>query len=84
MGYIEIFQNGAQAELIYFGLLENYMGKGLGKIMMQYVKKYCNNHNISTLRLHTCEFDSPQAKAFYLKSGFKLVKEEMDYEKHLF
>jgi len=77
-GYFELDTHTHDFELVYFGLSPKFIGKGLGKQMMQYVIKVAEEQNAARLWLHTCKFDSPQALAFYLKSGFSIYKETVE------
>jgi len=74
-GYFELNTHSQDFELVYFGLTPNFIGKGLGKQMMQFVIETAEKSHAKRLWLHTCAFDSPQALSFYLKSGFKIYKE---------
>jgi len=84
IGYFELNIKETEAELVYFGLAENHLGRGLGRLMMDKVKAVAHEHKIQRLWLHTCSFDSPKALAFYKKSGFYLYKETTGWERHLF
>ena len=84
VGYFELKITGEEAELVYFGLCQNHIGHGLGKLMMNKVKAVAQEKNLRRLWLHTCSFDSPKAVEFYLKSGFRLYKKTSGWEKHLF
>ena len=77
-GYFELDTHTQDFELVYFGLSPNFIGKGLGKEMMQSVIKVAQGQNAPRLWLHTCEFDSPQALNFYLKSGFSIYDEKIE------
>ena len=77
-GYFELDTHTQDFELVYFGLSPNFIGKGLGKEMMQSVLKVAQEQNGPRLWLHTCEFDSPQALNFYLKSGFSIYDEKIE------
>jgi GNAT superfamily N-acetyltransferase len=77
-GYFELDTHTHDFELVYFGLSPKFIGKGLGRQMMQRVIKKAEEHNAARLWLHTCELDSPQALAFYLKSGFLVYKETVE------
>jgi len=77
-GYFEIDTHTNDIELVYFGLSPKFIGKGLGKQMMQSVISKANQANAPRLWLHTCEFDAPQALKFYLKSGFSIYNERIE------
>ena len=77
-GYFELDCHSPDIELVYFGLKPDFIGKGLGKQLMQAVFRATAAHNYKRLWLHTCEFDSPQALDFYLKSGFHIFDEKVE------
>jgi len=77
-GYFELDAHHNDLEVVYFGLAPEFIGKGLGKEMMQHIFKIAQDRAISRLWLHTCEFDSPQALNFYLKSGFTIYDEKIE------
>ena len=78
VGYFELDLHKEDVELVYFGLSPNYIGKGLGNIMIQGVIRKVQQLNSPRLWLHTCEFDSPQALSFYIKSGFVVFNEKIE------
>lgn len=78
VGYIELDMHHSDIELVYFGLSKHYIGKGFGREMINYILLLMQKQNINRVWLHTCEFDSPQALAFYLKSGFTIYDEKIE------
>lgn len=77
-GYFELDCHQQDIELVYFGLSPKFIGKGLGKLLMQAVFQKAASHNCPRLWLHTCELDSPQALEFYLKNGFLIFDEKFE------
>jgi len=77
-GYFELDTHHDDMELVYFGLTPPFIGKGLGKAMMQQILEIVNRREATRLWLHTCEIDSPQALKFYQKSGFKIYDEKIE------
>ena len=76
-GYFEIEVRENSAEIVYLGLKSNYIGKGLGKSLIQ------SSINESLKRadkvwLHTCEYDHPNALNSYKKCGFEVIKDTID------
>jgi len=61
-----------EIELAYFGLLEKYQGRGLGKYFLNWLILRAWAYEPTRLWLHTCELDSPAALALYEKAGFKV------------
>ena len=58
----------------YFGYLgeKNYIGQGIGKIMIDYIKKIAMNFGLRELRLHVFS-DNIRALKLYEKKGFKEI-----------
>ncbi len=79
-GFFYLSQTNNQAEILYIGLLPQYIGKGLGKILIQEAIYRASLLNAALLFLHTCEFDHKNALNAYIKSGFKHVKSQTDWE----
>ena len=78
-GYFELDAHTSNnMEVVYFGLAPDSIGKGLGRKMMQALIALAGEQKAKRLWLHTCEFDSPRALDFYLKSGFKIFKETVE------
>lgn len=64
-------------EIVYLGIKEGYIGKGLGRTLINNVLHASWNLNPDRVWLHTCEFDHPGALQFYRRNGFKVYKEEL-------
>ncbi len=79
-GLIAFKEHAQSVELLYFGLIPEYIGKGLGKKFMQSVFYFATGFEQEFVELHTCEFDHPNALSFYLSLGFKKIKEQIDCE----
>jgi GNAT superfamily N-acetyltransferase len=78
-GYFELDTHKKdEIELVYFGLAPGFIGKGLGRQLMQQVIIAAGRHQTPRLWLHTCAFDAPQALDFYLKGGFKIYRESIE------
>jgi GNAT superfamily N-acetyltransferase len=77
IGMIEIKHNTTinEMQIIYFGILETYIGKGIGAFFIQTSLAYAFGFSIQRLHLTTCSFDHPRALAFYQKQGFELYKQ---------
>ena len=72
IGLLEIeLGDGENMELGYFGLAETAVGTGAGRFLMdQTIRRVFDHHGAKRLFVHTCTMDSPQALAFYIRSGF--------------
>lgn len=81
-GFIEFdFSQKKQPEIVYFGLLPNYIGQKLGlPFLINSVHLIEQNKSIDYVWLHTCEYDHPSAIKVYQKAGFEVWKESTDEE----
>jgi GNAT superfamily N-acetyltransferase len=80
---LEERQSGV-AELIHFGLLETYRGRGLGGIFLEHVLQYAwEQLHLQTIRLSTLSTDAPQALPNYLKRGFRKERAMVFLERNL-
>ena len=74
-GLVEIdFRVPGEAELVYFGLTEPHVGKGLGRSLMAHAQAIAWSAPVKRFWLHTCTLDHPGAVGFYRKSGFAPYK----------
>ena len=78
VGYFElIFHNiKEEAEIAYFGILEDYFGKKLGGYLLSQAIKKAFQLNINRLWLHTCSLDHKNALKNYLSRGMAIFKSE--------
>ena len=58
---------GKMAKLERIALLKRYRGKGFGKIMMNYLIKYCKNKNVEEIVMNAQYY----LKNYYDKFGFR-------------
>jgi len=79
-GFFYFSQAKNQLEILYIGLTPPYIGKGLGKLLIQEAIYQAWLLKAELITLHTCEFDHKNALNAYLKSGFKRVKTQTDWE----
>jgi GNAT superfamily N-acetyltransferase len=66
------FNTAGNAEIVYFGLVETEIGRGIGKWLIEQAINLAFAKPIKRLWLHTCNFDHPQALAFYQRAGFRV------------
>lgn len=72
-GYIELEkQAGGAVEVAYFGLREEYHGRGLGKHLLSYGIDEAWKMGASRIWLHTCNLDGEHALTNYQKRGFRV------------
>ncbi|MGI9322349.1 MAG: GNAT family N-acetyltransferase [Pseudomonadales bacterium] len=77
IGYFELErQTDASAEIAYFGLVPEFIGKGFGRQLLEDAIEKAWNLADKRIWLHTCSFDHPGALPNYLARGFSLFKEE--------
>jgi ribosomal protein S18 acetylase RimI-like enzyme len=77
-GYYELILNKdtKEAEIVYFGILEEYFGKKLGGYLLSEAIKYSFSLNIRRVWVHTCSLDHKNALSNYLSRGMKIFKSE--------
>ena len=76
-GYFELAaQNEGSVQIVYLGLLPEYIGRGLGKHLLSRAVVEAWSMGASRVWLHTCTLDDPAALPNYLKRGFKPFKTE--------
>lgn len=77
-GYFELsMSDKADVEIAYFGLAENFIGKGFGGYLLsQAIQQAWNMENVKRVWVHTCTLDHPSALKNYQARGFKIYKQE--------
>ncbi|MDB4637637.1 GNAT family N-acetyltransferase [Planctomycetaceae bacterium] len=65
-----------EIELVQFGLMGEYHGRGLGGWFLNWVIDTVWSRTPERFWLHTCTFDHPAALGMYQKAGFQIFKEE--------
>jgi GNAT superfamily N-acetyltransferase len=71
-GYFELeMHRDGSVEVVYFGLLAEFHGRGLGKYMLTEAVETAWALGASRVWLHTCTLDHPGALANYLGRGFR-------------
>ena len=77
-GYFELLFNkqSKQAEIAYFGILEEYYGKKLGGYLLSEAIKNSFNLGCERAWVHTCSLDHKNALKNYLARGMKNFKSE--------
>ena len=80
-GYFELErQSGDDVEVAYFGLLPQFVGKGLGGHLLTCAIERGWGIGARRVWLHTCTLDHPQALANYQARGLRLYKQETRVE----
>lgn len=77
-GYFELCKaDNGDVEMVYFGLLEKFIGKGFGGYLLsEAIKKAWHECEARRVWLHTCTLDHPSALHNYQARGFKVYKKE--------
>jgi GNAT superfamily N-acetyltransferase len=76
-GYFELerYEDGS-VEIAYFGLMQEFLGRGLGKHLLTVAAEQAWSDGANRVWLHTCTLDDAAAMPNYLKRGFKAFKQE--------
>ena len=77
-GYFELLLNkdAKEAEIAYFGILEEYFGKKLGGYLLSEAIKLSFNIGYTRIWVHTCSLDHKNALLNYQSRGMKVFKSE--------
>ena len=76
-GYVELERQPEKSvEIAYFGLLGQFMGRGIGGHLLSDAVRRAFRTGAQRVWLHTCSLDSPRAIENYQARGFKLFDEE--------
>jgi len=79
-GYFELREHAdGSAEIAYFGLLPDFIGRGWGKYLLSQAVQIAWELGPNRVWLHTCTLDHPAALPNYLKRGFQPTRTE-EYE----
>ena len=78
VGFFELLYNPElkETEISYFGLLEEYIGKGIGGYALSEAIKKSFEKKIKRVWLHTCTLDHPNALKNYIARGMRVFKKE--------
>ncbi|MBF0276416.1 MAG: GNAT family N-acetyltransferase [SAR324 cluster bacterium] len=79
-GYVEFDRQGNDTEIAFFGILPQYIGKGLGGWLLSEAIQKAWSFNTKRVWLHTCTLDHEFALKNYLSRGFTIFKEETAVE----
>ncbi len=80
VGYFEVEQQQeGDAEIIHFGLVEAFIGRGYGRVMLsEAIRLAWDLPGTRRVWLHTCTEDHPGALENYQRRGFELYKTEVE------
>jgi GNAT superfamily N-acetyltransferase len=65
-----------EIELVQFGLMGEFIGRGLGKWFLQWTVDRAWSYGPKRFWLHTCTLDHPAAVPNYLQAGFVQYRQE--------
>ena len=74
------FRQDRACELAYFGLTQGLIGTGSGRFLMNEAINRAWSKPIDRFHVHTCTLDSPQALAFYRRSGFVPARQQVEID----
>jgi len=77
-GYCELDRRGdGEIELAYFGVMPEFLGRGLGRYLLDWIVDKAWSYRPRRLWLHTCQLDHPAALPLYRKAGFEQFDEKV-------
>lgn len=82
-GYCELIHTPGEVNVSYFGLMPEFLGKGLGRLWLGWTLHQAWRDDPKRVWLHTCDLDHPAALPLYQKLGlrpYKEVREERDVD----
>jgi GNAT superfamily N-acetyltransferase len=81
VGYFELEQQTqGNVEVAYFGLLPQFVGKGLGGQLLTAAVSRAWELGARRVWVHTCDLDHPRALENYQARGFRVFKVEARLE----
>jgi GNAT superfamily N-acetyltransferase len=79
VGLLELdFRPNGECELVYFGLVPDAIGQGIGRYLMNEAISRAFRAPIHRFFVHTCSLDHPAALPFYMRSGFTPYKRAIE------
>jgi ribosomal protein S18 acetylase RimI-like enzyme len=78
-GYFELEMQGDDVEIVYFGLLPEFIGLGLGGTLLTAAIERAFGVGAARAWVHTCSLDHPQALGNYLARGMRVYRTEVDH-----
>jgi GNAT superfamily N-acetyltransferase len=78
-GLLELdFREPQVCELAFLGLTGSLVGRGAGRLLMGHALANAWSRPIRRLWVHTCTLDHPAALGFYIRSGFRPFKRQLE------
>jgi GNAT superfamily N-acetyltransferase len=72
------FREAGSCELAFFGLTAPWTGRGTGRHLMRHAIARAWARPIQRFWVHTCTLDHPGALGFYIRSGFRPIKRQVE------
>jgi GNAT superfamily N-acetyltransferase len=73
-------EDGGTVEIAYFGLMPNFIGKGIGGALLSATISRAWEMGAARVWVHTCSLDHPQARRNYETRGFSVFRIEEKVE----
>ena len=70
-GYCELVRSEGEVQVSYFGLMPEFLGRGLGRLWLGWTLHQAWSYEPSRVWLHTCTLDHPAALPLYQKLGLE-------------
>lgn len=70
-GYLELECAEEETKIAYFGLIGEFLGRGLGGFFLDWSVRRAFRPGVRRIWLHTCNMDAPAALPNYQKAGFQ-------------
>jgi GNAT superfamily N-acetyltransferase len=78
-GLLELdFRSAGDCELAFIGLSASLRGQGAGRWLMNRAIERAWSRPIRRFWVHTCTLDHPDALAFYIRSGFRPFRRQVE------
>jgi GNAT superfamily N-acetyltransferase len=79
VGLVELdFREVGSCELAFFGLTIPWTGRRAGRCLMRHATERAWARPIRRFWVHTCTLDHPGALGFYIRSGFRPIKRQVE------
>ena len=76
-GFVELdCRTTSDIEVVFLGLLPEFIGRSLGRYMLDWALDKAWDREPERVWLHTCNLDHPHAIAFYQRAGFVTYRQE--------
>jgi GNAT superfamily N-acetyltransferase len=79
-GLVELcFRTPGACELAFFGVIPDLIGSGVGRFMMSHaLVEAWSRPGVERVTVHTCTLDHPSALRFYMRSGFRPIRQQVE------